>query len=366
MNALEKLNVDRTSDLPVFRQLERQLADLISRNIFKTREQMPSIPALSEHLGINYQTIRHAYQALAQKGWVCIINGRGTYVAEKNHRQSAKVIGLVNFEPAAAETMTSHSFGSLIHQGIAQEARQRGLESKYFESFHKILLSTPEREIGGYLIGAFKSGTEDMVLECHRLGIRAITLGGEGRLFPQVRTDDQGGIEMLMNHLFKLGHRRIGIFNVLLDNYSARRRFEAYLQYMAARDLDIHPTWICLVPGHLQEQTEYQEKIFQQLFGGSRPPTAILSCGIELTLSLLQVLNRHRVKVPKTVSVCGYDDGKEFSLMSPPVTTVRQPLNEMGRTAVRNLVSLIAGQTVENTILPVELIVRESTGKAPA
>ncbi len=204
-----------------------------------------------------------------------------------------------------------------------------------------------------------------MILEYYRLGITAITLGGEGHLFPQVRSDDHAGMKMLMNHLFDLGHRRIGILNVKNDNYSARRRWESYFQQMAERDLDIHPSWICTVPAYMQEGVEEQERMFQQFFGGSRPPTAIVACGIGLTLSLLQVLHRHEVDVPKAVSICGYDDFREFSLMSPPITTVRQPLVEMGQTMVRNLVSLISGQTVDNVVLPVELVVRESTGKAP-
>jgi DNA-binding LacI/PurR family transcriptional regulator len=197
------------------------------------------------------------------------------------------------------------------------------------------------------------------------MGIHAVTLGGEGRYFPQVRSDDHAGMKMLMTHLFDLGHRRIGIFNVDADNYSARRRFDAYLQQMSARDLNLHPSWICTISKNLQENEQEQERVYKQLFNSSQPPTAVICCGITLTMSMLQVLHRHHVKVPKAVSICGYDDFKEFSLVSPPVTTIRQPLVEMGKVVVRSLLSVISGQGVEDAILPVELVVRKSTGPAP-
>jgi len=364
MTSLPDIKIERDTALPVYRQIERQLATLITQGALTPNQQMPSVPALVAHLGINYQTIRQAYQALARKGMLRIVNGRGTFVADKTLTPALRTIGLVNFTKPD-ETLADSTFASLIHQGITQQGAKAGLEFRYFESFHKMILDEPERNMGGYIIQALRSGTEDMLTECQRMGIRAITLGGDGRLFPQVRADDHAGMAMLMQHLLDLGHRRIAILNVPIDNYSAHRRFNAYLQTMAQNDLDIHPTWICTAHQHTHDNTDQQERIFDQLMQSSRPPSAIIACGSTLTMSLLQVLHRHNIAVPRDLSICGYDDFKQLSLVSPPITTIRQPLIEMGRAVVRGLLAQMTGQPHNESILPVELVIRQSTAPPP-
>jgi LacI family transcriptional regulator len=78
---------------------------------------------------------------------------------------------------------------------------------------------------------------------------------------------------------------------------------------------------------------------------------------------MLQMLHRFGVRVPEEVSVCGYDDITSLEYTLPPLTAIRQPWEEIGRTAVRNLTAMIAGQSVERAILPVELVVRASTAR---
>ena len=88
----------------------------------------------------------------------------------------------------------------------------------------------------------------------------------------------------------------------------------------------------------------------------------MISCMGYSSMAALQMLYRHRVRVPEGISVVGYDDMQAFAYCSPPLTTVRQPTEEIGRSAVRLLTELNDGATVTDAILPVELVCRESTG----
>ena len=119
-----------------------------------------------------------------------------------------------------------------------------------------------------------------------------------------------------------------------------------------------------ILKGCLDGKRKAQEQLFNRLFLSSRGPTAIVVCSGYMAMSVLQMLNRHDVKVPRDVSVCGYDDLRAFSFASPRLTTIRQPTEQIGRTAARQLMNLLEGERVRDHVLPVELVVRESTGPA--
>jgi len=113
------------------------------------------------------------------------------------------------------------------------------------------------------------------------------------------------------------------------------------------------------------DDEEAQEQIYRQLFESGEPPTAILSINYFNALLLLQILHRHGIKVPDDVSVIGYDDLPTAAFTSPPLTTVRQPLEQRGALAVAKLDQMVRGENATSEILPVELIVRRSTGPVP-
>jgi DNA-binding LacI/PurR family transcriptional regulator len=84
-------------------------------------------------------------------------------------------------------------------------------------------------------------------------------------------------------------------------------------------------------------------------------------------VGVLAALGEAGLQAPRNCSVVGFDDLEMSAYFSPPLTTVRQPCNRMGRAAIRMLLQLIRGEDeVQAEILPTELVVRESTGPAPA
>ncbi len=363
MDLLERIKLDRKDPSPIYHQIELQFSHLIAQNVLQPSQRMPSVPEIVEHLGINYRTARQAYQALAQKGMVNIITGKGTFVVDRPNNTKTRLIGLLNFHSRQLKSRESGNFVIGVNHGIHLEADRLGWECFIVDSSKVFNSNQNGMQAAGYIIDATDPSSLGLQAELNRRGIKSITIGGDGSIYPLVRADDQMGIKMLMNHLFELGHRRIGLLNVSFVNFSAMRRFDTYCQLMASQNLNIYPTWIHNLSFSNFHIVDQQEDVFRKMFGTSQPPTAVITSGIELSMYMLQMLHRFGVRVPEDVSVCGYDDFSSLEYTVPPLTAIRQPWEEIGRTAVRNLVALISGQSVQHSILPVEMVVRASTAR---
>ena len=104
----------------------------------------------------------------------------------------------------------------------------------------------------------------------------------------------------------------------------------------------------------------------QELFDLARPPTAIIASSDAEALGVMEVARERGIDVPGEVSLIGFDDIPEARYMNPGLTTVRQPMGDMGRTAAEILIDAMAGDAmpVASIELPTELIVRGTTGPA--
>ena len=100
-----------------------------------------------------------------------------------------------------------------------------------------------------------------------------------------------------------------------------------------------------------------------RLFDLAEPPTAIFAFNDNMAVGVLQAARARGLRVPEDVSVVGFDDSEQAPIVTPPLTSVRQPLEEMGRMAASLLARLLDGQRLEalGVELGTKLIVREST-----
>jgi len=180
--------------------------------------------------------------------------------------------------------------------------------------------------------------------------------------FPRVSCDDAVAAEQALNHLVSLGHRRIGAVLGVADHVPSRRKL-AGLQAAAAR------------AGVGLEADHVEHAIFS-LEGGQAAAARLLDRGVTglicasdpLALGAVRAARRRGLVVPADVSVIGYDDSALMNCTEPPLTTVRQPIEAMGRAAVDLLVRQIEGGSVElgELLFEPELVVRASTGPAPS
>jgi DNA-binding LacI/PurR family transcriptional regulator len=179
--------------------------------------------------------------------------------------------------------------------------------------------------------------------------------------FPRVSCDDAVAVEQAFGHLVSLGHERIGAVLGPSDHMPSRRKLAALR--------------VCAEQVGLKFDEDAVEHTMFSLEGGQAAATRLLQRGVTgilcasdpIALGAIRAVRRQGKAIPKDVSVVGYDDSAFMNCTEPPLTTVRQPIEAMGRAAVELLANQISGAAVpdEELLFEPELVVRASTGPAP-
>src|SRR6202048_25349 len=176
--------------------------------------------------------------------------------------------------------------------------------------------------------------------------------------FPTIGSTIWLGGYRATEYLFSLGHRRIGIITMPLHLTTSRARLAGYREALERAGIPIDPALICegtYLLGDGVEQTRY-------LLDQPDPPTAIFAGNAGTAGGVYQVLYERNIRVPDHMSVIGFDDVMYTAQMPPPLTTIHQPLVEIGKMAANMLLRLIAGQQLESNHveLSTSLVLRES------
>jgi DNA-binding LacI/PurR family transcriptional regulator len=198
-------------------------------------------------------------------------------------------------------------------------------------------------------------------------GIPAVTICTDHspRWSVGVSIDNAFGISEAINHLVGLGHRDIAFIKGPVGNGDTENRWNAVLATCKNLGIRVDP--------HLTVQLERIERhaeegriAAQKLLRGGKRFTALVAYNDVSALGAMTALREAGLKVPEDVSVMGFDDIEFASFANPPLTTIRQPLQEMGAKAAELLISKIADEkSVKSICVRPELVVRLSTCPAP-
>ncbi|GAA3908637.1 LacI family DNA-binding transcriptional regulator [Microbacterium invictum] len=184
----------------------------------------------------------------------------------------------------------------------------------------------------------------------------------DGLEFATVSTDDAAAAEQAVTHLHQLGHRRIGMLLGPADHVPSQRKLGA-----ARRTLDAlgAPVADDLIVRGLYSLESGQSGAARLLAAGA---TAIVCASDLLALGAIRAVRRAGKAVPRDISVVGYDDSALMSCTEPPLTTMRQPIESMGRTVIELLLTQIQGgaHSPEELLFEPELVLRGSTAPLSA
>ncbi|MEO8286627.1 MAG: LacI family DNA-binding transcriptional regulator [Chloroflexota bacterium] len=170
-------------------------------------------------------------------------------------------------------------------------------------------------------------------------------------------TNRQGGYDAT-RYLIGLGHRRIGFVAGTLDLACATDRLEGYRQALADNDIpfDAH----LVSPGDFGQPSGFVAG--RALLSLRERPTAVFASNDVMALGVMEAARDSGLSIPDDLSIIGFDDIQQAALVYPPLTTIRQPLEEMGRVATQMLLKLIADPQadIQPVTLPTSLVVRQS------
>jgi LacI family transcriptional regulator len=212
---------------------------------------------------------------------------------------------------------------------------------------------------GAILVLAHGQSNRLDTLRRHKIPFVVVDHRGElGPDVPSVGATNWLGGRMATEHLLSLGHRRIAIISGDVALRCSRDRIAGYRAALEDAGIAVDPELIR--PGAFIQQTGYEQTC--ALLDLPEPPTAIFAGSDTQAMGVYSALRARGLSVPDSMSVVGFDDVPIASIVTPALTTVRQPLVEMGRVATTMLVRLIAEEPLDSmrVELTTTLIERES------
>jgi alanine racemase len=187
---------------------------------------------------------------------------------------------------------------------------------------------------------------------------------------PSVNVDDRSGTRALMRHVLEQGHRRIAIVCIWsgkaghTEEYTGTlaARLAGYHDALAERGLSLDSPGIQVVEA--PSSWEGGQSAFDQLWGSRGTPTAIVAMSDIIAIGVMDAARARGLRLPRDLSIAGFDDVPDARHVLPGLTTVRQPVEEKGELAADLLVAALEKKAApRHHILPTELVVRESVAE---
>jgi LacI family transcriptional regulator len=180
--------------------------------------------------------------------------------------------------------------------------------------------------------------------------------------FANVETDDVNASYALTRHLIDVGHRRIAFFTGPSVSPAAHERLEGYRKALREAHLELDDKLVFNAGSTIEEG----EKAALQMLNESPRATAIQAVNDLVAIGAANLLLNQGVRIPEEMSLVGFGNVLTSEHFRVPLTTVRQPKLRLGTAAVDSMVRLLKGEQVGTKRLPAEIVVRESSGRAPS
>jgi LacI family transcriptional regulator len=240
----------------------------------------------------------------------------------------------------------------LIEEGYFYLTASHRRKPDLIEEYPRLLM---ERSVEGFIL-------IDTVLQ-HSFKIPAVAVAGHRQIpgITNVVLDQRRAADLTLRHLYQLGHRRIAFMRGGSHSSDADDRWEC-LQAVA------HDLGIAVRPEltvQLKLRVSTPELGFEpacELLNRKADFTAMVCYDDIAAIGAIRAIRDHGLRVPEDISVVGFDDIQSAAFQNPSITTIRQPLHEMGTIAARLLLERVRGQNADLQMLPVlpELVIRES------
>lgn len=261
----------------------------------------------------------------------------------------------------------SYYFGQIlqgIQQAIGRTDHHMVLYDSLAENFNdgqKCANLCRQKRVDGLIVIAPHRDDRFVRTFAHlRFPIVVVGSSVQGGRISYVDADNEGGSAMATRHLIDLGHRRIAFLKGPASLRDALQRESAFRDTLARRRVSVPEGWIA--SGDFDTRKAFHAT--RELLDTRERPTAIFASNDLMAFGAIDAARSLGLRVPEDLSVIGFDDEEAASEMVPPLTTVRQPMRDLGRVAAEHLLEEIRSEGEQRSLhrkLPTELVVRATT-----
>lgn len=354
--------------LAKYEEIIEWITEQIENGELSEGDRIYSENALVSMFRVSRQTVRHAISVLVEKGLLVSRRGSGTYVKDsrlsvRGRKKTMRVAAMMTY-------VDGYIFPSIISE------MERVLSREGYSLQISFTNNTVERErtilnnflkdntIDGIIAEATKSGIPNPNLDIYRqLQNKGIPIIFVNCYYPELKAihvsmDDYLAGKIATEHLLQCGHRKIGgIFK--LDDGQGHKRYEGYISALMERDIKIDDSRICWIDtvglqGMKREADHYMRRL--------KDCTACVCYNDEVAVKLVNICKASGVQVPEELSVVGIDDSDLAVYCDVPLTSVKNPVDELAKKIAVNILALLEGKKVSESVeLKPELVVRNST-----
>lgn len=307
--------------------------------------------ALNDHPAISSETTARIQKLATQMGYT------PSAVAQSLLAQRTYTIGVV-------VTSIADPFIPRVVEGIETVAQKANYSVFLATSYNdpdrelEIVQTLHRRRVDAIIVAASRVGSL-YISELDKIQVPIVLINNQedGDYIHTVAVDDVQGAQLAVEHLLALGHRQIGYVAAPNRPKSNRRRLRGYLSALEQAGIKPQPTWVI----SLMEDDDFER--------GRVALAPLLAAGVtaafcynDLTAIGLLVAGRdQKIAVPDRLSIIGFDNIEPALYATPPLTSIRQYRSVLGELAMRMVLDLLKGKTVQDRSVSCELVVRDST-----
>lgn len=327
---------------------------------------MPTIRDVARRAGVSPATASRA------------LSGRGPVSLDSAERVRAAAVALryeVNKAARALRTQRTDTIGLLIPDVrnpfftelayvIEQAAAGHGLAvitmsaDEDAEQEARALRVLVRQQVDGLIVAP---RDDDACAAVQHVPVVFVDRGAAGRGVPVVRSDDEVGAALMVDHLVAAGHRDIALITGPQGITTGRARYEAALRRLAHHHITPRPQWV-----HEGDfQLESGRRAAAALLDAPGLPTAVFAGDNLMAVGALLEMRDRGLRVGHDVALTGFDDAPWFPLLDPPLTVVAHDVPRLGRAALECLLLLLAGRPAADIVVPVRLEARSSCAVPP-